>query len=644
MKKLLCLILLVAPLVACATNKAELYNQGLDAIGQKNWSKLADIQQSLGKDYPLNVYLEYQQLQQDLPDAEPLQIQAFREQYSHTPLANRLLVKAIVAYANAERWDALLKVMDHHPNSTSLRCDYDMALLHTGKQKELRSEVAVLLKKNGSQPRDCRQLIGQLVDNKLLGNKDLLGLMHGAFLHRQSGWLSTINGWLPKDNLEAKWLKKLYHAPETLAELPTKINHRPQLVALALAKWTQEDAKAALAWWQQAPAADFASSKARQQLARRIAWYSAIKHEQPNRDWLNQWLETHHDRAILEQRTRHAIDELDWKGVLHWVSLMPASEANSSHWRYWSGRAKAELKQPKAAHNDFVEVAKHRNFYGFLAAKRLGQPFSLNNKSSKKSAKLQLSTPEKATLSRIPLLLAAKDYRNARSEWYYLLNHVDKASFEALGHYAITRHWYNFAIVTAIKAGEWNRMAWRFPLAWKATFDKAANEVGRDDGFLLMAIARRESSFYAGARSGAGARGLMQLMPTTAQHVASKLGKQVATADLYNPDINLELGAAYLDGLLKKYRGNEVLALTAYNAGPSRVAAWLDDTSKPVDIWIETIPFHETRNYVKAVLAYRVIFMRRAGIDDNKIDLLGKDARDFAYTHAALADEQANVN
>jgi soluble lytic murein transglycosylase len=133
----------------------------------------------------------------------------------------------------------------------------------------------------------------------------------------------------------------------------------------------------------------------------------------------------------------------------------------------------------------------------------------------------------------------------------------------------------------------------------------------------LMAIARRESAFFPAARSPVGARGLMQLMPATGKQVARSLGTSHQKSDLYQVDHNVLLGSAYYKQLLERYSGNRVFAIAAYNAGPHRVDQWRNKAGKtvPLEIWVATIPFKETRNYVQAVLSYNVVFHHLLGVD-----------------------------
>jgi len=169
-------------------------------------------------------------------------------------------------------------------------------------------------------------------------------------------------------------------------------------------------------------------------------------------------------------------------------------------------------------------------------------------------------------------------------------------------------------------------VALRFPVAFTAIFEQAGAN-GNVDALDLMAIARRESAFYPQAESRAGALGLMQLMPSTARQVAKKMGVSYRRGQLLEPHYNVILGSHYYQSLLTRFDGHRPKALAGYNAGPHRVVRW-SKSKLPVDQWIDSLPFKETREYVQAVLAYAVIYRKRAGqpamlLTDKEWSLLG---------------------
>ena len=201
-------------------------------------------------------------------------------------------------------------------------------------------------------------------------------------------------------------------------------------------------------------------------------------------------------------------------------------------------------------------------------------------------------------------------YIEARREWRFWLTQLNDREKLVAAKLANENGWFDRAIFTLSQVGYLDDVELRFPKA----FDKKINQYAQKEEInpaWAFAIARRESSFMTDARSSAGAKGLMQLMPNTAKQL--KRGS-ISWQYLYDADNNIQLGTKYLRKLLDKNKGNQVLATAAYNAGPHRVKAWLKNSSAmPADIWIETIPFKETRNYVKSVLAYQEIYQHKAG-------------------------------
>jgi len=165
-----------------------------------------------------------------------------------------------------------------------------------------------------------------------------------------------------------------------------------------------------------------------------------------------------------------------------------------------------------------------------------------------------------------------------------------------------------------IEIKHWDDLNLRFPLAYKEMVAGAA--IATDiDPQLLFAIARQESAFSPDAKSPAGALGLMQLMPATAKQTARRSGVIYRYHDLLKPEPNIKLGSRYLNSLLSQFDGNRILAAAAYNAGPNRVKKWLQvsEGKMPFDVWIETIPFKETRGYVQNVLAFSAIYSHKLG-------------------------------
>jgi len=271
-------------------------------------------------------------------------------------------------------------------------------------------------------------------------------------------------------------------------------------------------------------------------------------------------------------------------------------------------------------------LATERSFHGFLAADRLGLPYALNERAPPGPIP-EFSASTRRGVSRAQELLAIGEQRESKEQWRHTINQLPRELRSRLGEIALLRGWPDLAADAANAASDWNRLDLRFPVTHWDAFEKAGakNEI---DSYLLLALARRESGLYALAKSKVGARGLMQVMPSTARSVLREMGERYGgTATLYQPETNIPVGSTYFATLMARFNGNHVKSLAAYNAGPSRVSRWTTD-DMAFDQWVDSIPFEETREYVQAVLAYRVVYRLRAG---ESASVLTADERQTLY-------------
>lgn len=300
------------------------------------------------------------------------------------------------------------------------------------------------------------------------------------------------------------------------------------------------------------------------------------------------------------------------------LSQLPASAQGTLRWQYW--QARAELSSPdiggrESARVSFERLASERDYYGHLAALWLGIPGSLADQSTTIAPEKLLDLAAAPTAQRIYELRALGETLEARREWFQLIKPFSNTELRIAAALASQWHWHDMAIATLAQAQAWDEVLERFPRPYAERFTEAARTQGVPVT-LAMAVARRESGFWTEARSPVGAQGLMQLMPRTAQSVAKSIDLDSPTdLVLTQADTNIKLGTAYLGQLLQRFNDNRVLALAAYNAGPSRAKKWYTN-SQPIDAFIEGIPFAETRAYVKAVLLYAAIYAQLNGLPE----------------------------
>lgn len=630
--------------LACAAQPVNTnFEDALRAARDNDWETLARLEPRIARDYPLRDYLEFHHLRRDLPELNPSRLRDYENRYPRSPLPADIRQIALIAYAKAGRWDAAAEAMDNPPTAIEARCYYQRAQLRHDRDAALQDAREIWLA-GQSRPSACDPLFEAAQAAGVIGQEEIWQRMQLAFEARATGLMRYLKRMLDAPYQTAgEWLEQLYHNPDKVGDLPATLPsaRRQELVSAALQRMAYTNTSGARqAFEQRARRWGLTDPELRDAAGDRIAFYSTIRGVRENQDWLDRWLSDHPDTALLDQRIRRAIIEQDWPAVTRWIQQLPAEEAADSRWRYWAGRAAWENGQRHQATPLWQQAAEQRNFYGFLAADRLGQTYSFNQQGYQPDANITLPPG----VIRVRLLRDMGEYGSAWKEWHWLMLHNDRPHQDRLAQYALEQGWYDLTVQASIQAKAWDTLAWRFPAAYSQEFARASAR-HKLDPWLAMAISRRESAFNPRAQSHAGAMGLMQLMPGTARKVALDEEQPAPSRDqVFDPQTNINLGSRYLSDMLGRFNGNRILALAAYNAGPGRIPQWLPapGDTRPMDVWIESIPFRETREYVQAVLTYRVLL---AGLHapDEKVHLTTPAERNADYSQALLQSDEALV-
>jgi len=423
-----------------------------------------------------------------------------------------------------------------------------------------------------------------------------------------------LTGLLPKDQ---QYLGKLWHRvrrdPATVTRQHYFKHHsvkESQIYSYGIKRLIWRDPNKALVSFKKAQKSFSFSIEQKQQITEKFAVALSSKSHPKARQWLEKLAPINIDRNIMQWRLTDVLKQQDWKLVLKELAQMPANYKTELQWQYWFARALIATNELERGQDVMSELANKRHYYGFLAASYLDAPVSLQD------SPLAVSTREKNTILLHPAAKRAFEfyylgrYTEARREWRYWLTQLNSREKLVAAKLANENGWFDRAIFTLAEVGYLDDVELRFPKAFDKKIQQHAQKQQINPAWAF-AIARRESSFMTDARSSVGAKGLMQLMPNTAKQL--KRGS-ISRKYLYDAENNIQLGTRYLRKLLDKNKGNQVLATAAYNAGPYRVKRWLKNTkAMPADIWIETIPFKETRNYVKSVLAYQEIYQHQPG-------------------------------
>ncbi|MGS3174930.1 transglycosylase SLT domain-containing protein [Aeromonas sanarellii] len=610
----LCVPGLVAPVFA-QTMEQSLYREGYDAVRANDQTRFEQIRARLSH-YPLRPYLDYYQLAFRPGAADYDDVTRFIRQHGDTPQSNRL-ERAYLSYlAQSQQWSQFLRFYPAKPSSTDLLCQHYQARYYTGHKSEALKEADKLWLSGQSRPDACDPLFdlwqqaGLRTQEKIWQRMSLAFEVQNPNLIRHLGVQlgSGMKGY--GDQMIA-----LYEQP-VRAMNPANFMATPpsrQLLSLGLARYANEQPDAVLRQLGEMTRRFGLNHTEVTRVERAAARRLLLDRSLAQRSWLDAALVRLKDGELMELRARLAVWEQDWRGLEGWVKRMPMALQKEDRWRYWMARSLEEQGRQKPARELYLETANLRGFYGFMAAQRTGVPYRIKNQSvAHKVPDWRTASQRWPFLLRVRELLAMNEITAARSEWIHNMDRNSVAQRLEFGHIALNQGWHELAILSSIRAEAWDALDLRFPLPLKRTFSQMAQERTMNTS-LLYAISRQESALYPLAQSPVGARGLMQLMPATARETAGKLGVPYRNEQqLFDPAMNIRLGSAYLKRLLDVYDGNRILAAAAYNAGPGRVKRWREQSeNKPMDVWVESIPYRETRNYVQNVLSFDLIYQHK---------------------------------
>ncbi len=578
--------------------------------------------------YPLRIDLDFAVNIGQLHHMKASEAREFLSQARGTPLASRFLVAYLRHKAQDGRWKSFLGAIDTPPEMPELQCYYYRALLATGDAEPAFKGASKLWNVGYSQDNACDPLFSAWMaqggpDDDLIWSRAL-----NAFDAKNGHLIRYVKRFASSElQLDLDELAVVYRRPSRVEG--DHHSHRPRhgdILMAGVARLAQLNPRRAyhalLALTDDHSLSDAQVATAKSDIVRHSLF---AKRSPAPEAWVTQQVAALRRDKLTVIWLRNAIAESQWQAVQQGLQWLSDGVRSQDRWTYWDARSREALFV-EGSGALFNKLASQRSFHGFLAAERMAQPYQLSEvKASVESA--ELSGLIWLGAARAQELLALGLREEAKEQWQHTLNQADLSGQMALGMLALQRGWPDFGVDAAIAGGNWDRLDLRFPYAFWKEFQTAAKDTEQDP-FVLIALARRESSLNPLARSKVGARGLMQLMPATARSVAKENGVSYrGVTTLYEPQVNIAWGTSYYAGLVERYDGNRVKALAAYNAGPSRVSRWLSD-SQSVDQWVDSLPFAETREYVQAVLTYRVIYRLRAG---EPAMLLTQGERDELY-------------
>jgi len=606
------------------TQQRQLYDDAKRALGKGDSGPYLRNADAL-KTYPLTPYLAYDELTARLKSASNQEIERFLADHGDLPQANWMKLRWLRWLAERGDWATFVKYYDPKLNFTELDClngQYQV-------QHKLKAEGYATAEKlwlvGKAQPAACDALFSQWAAEGQLTEQKRWQRVKLAAEARNYGLATSLANGLNTLGPQARLMIDVAQKPDMLSQpsrfLPAS-EAMSDAVGLGLRRLARQNPEKAASLLDTYAANMHFSRDEKVAIAREIGLTFARRYDSRGLDIMTRYDPELRDNTVTEWLLRLLLRLARWEDAYQLTRKLPQDLATTSRWRYWQARS-LELAEPKnpQAQVLFKTVAKERDFYGFLAADRVQTPYQLNNRP------LVLSPQVIKKVRNTPGIQRALEFHDrgqivdGRREWYHVSRLFSRDEMVAQAKLAYDMQWYFPAIRTISLAKYWDDLDIRFPMAHRDTLVREAKVRGLHSSWVF-AITRQESAFMADARSGVGATGLMQLMPATAKETARKFSIPLASPQqVLIPDKNIQLGAAYLSQVHSQFNGNRVLASAAYNAGPGRVRQWLKGANHlGFDVWIESIPFDETRQYVQNVLSYSVIYGQKLNVPQPLVD------------------------
>jgi soluble lytic murein transglycosylase len=616
------LLLLGGAVVSAATvsdAQRELFRQVYPDVELGNWAVVEALEKDDRRtleDYVLYPDLRAAWLRATLSNADHGDIDSFLDHHGILKPARDLRYRYALHLAEIGHLDEYLTIYEQYYqglDDAQLDCLALQAELGAGREARVVSRAIDLWTVGESQVDECDPVFTFLEDGEHLDIVDYMKRFELAVAAREF----TMARWLGKSidqrhiDIASQWLNAQRN-PESFARNYKKwVNDeatRAQLI-YAIERVTYNDPAVALELWKEVSKGNRFALEQEMRTARHIALWTARDNLPGAYDQLVKLPAAAQNAEVLRWRARISLRSNNWSDLVTDIGAMPLGEQDTEEWRYWRGIALRHANRIDEGNTVLAELAGERSYYGFLAADEIGAPYALENNAfvADETRISELAAREELVRAR-ELFLVGLDSRG-RSEWDAVVRYLDSGGKMQAAILAHRWGWHSRAIAAAASVGDYDDLSLRYPLPWAETF-REHSEDASIAATWAYGVARSESLFMRDVRSSAGAIGLMQLMPATGKSVARQISLPYSgLATLTDPDKNIRLGTTYLGQMAERYGGNRILATAAYNAGPHRVDRWLPQAGH-VDprIWIENIPFNETRGYVKRVLAAQAIF------------------------------------
>jgi len=563
-------------------------------------------------DYVLYPYLQYEDLRHRRASVADVEMAAFLDLHGDWAFTAGLRTAWLRSLGEEERWASLLMYATES-SDTEVLCYLARARIVSGQTEGLLPAVQRLWTVGESQPDPCDPAFDWLREQGGITSGLAWERIRLAMEARQPRLTLYLARYVAAS--DRVWVERWQEQDRTgyrrldQARQWSDLEQSRVITSYGLQRLARSDPDRAWRIFQSLDDRFSWSTDVRAGIMREIALWSAVEGAADTSLRMRAVPEEFRDGKLLEWWVRYGLASENWAAVILTVASMPPELKDDARWRYWDARARLHAGDPDYAQELLSELALEASYYGFLSADYLDQPYTICPQAA------QFEQAEVDTLRRQAGFQRALELRSAgirnwsRGEWKMATRGLDRKGLRLAAALATQENWPDMAIFALGNSGDLRWYEWRFPLEYGSLVDGLARSRNLDTSWV-MGLMRSESAMAEDALSSAGARGLMQLTPDTARSLARRNNMQYSGREqLMQAEDNIRFGTAYLRELLDRYGENPVLAAGAYNAGPRAVDRWLKTmpTQDPA-IWVETLPYFETRDYIPRVLAFTAIY------------------------------------
>lgn len=600
--------------------------------------QIKDLPQTL-QTYPLAPYVQYYYLINRL-GREPMEtFSVFFEQHDGLASSSYLRKQLLLYLGRQEQWESfndfykpdeyffsdnnLLELNCYHLQSNLfIQAQANESKLPLINEQD-RERIQEIYLQDYALPESCTTLVNMLESREALSQELQTKKIQQALKDNQLSIADVLSKNLDKEHaLQFKLCKNLLKKPALLEDKTFNLIDNAfnrTCITKALEKLVDRDPPLALTLWNEQQEKYKFNSNEKQEFKYTVALGLYLRDSEHFLSWIEP---PEKNPELNEKALVEYIKQADWSTIISLYPKLSSKERNDSAWQYWYARSYIEYDQNHNIHPNAYRIldqlSRKRDYYGFLASFHLNSnPALSNHRFPIKEVELE-RIANKANIIRAHEFYILGDRPNATREWYYAKQEFTAEQKGVAAVLAYQWGWLEQAIITASNSNQFNNIALRFPLGFSKQVNYFASKYNIPNEWVFATI-RQESAFGVNAESSAGALGLMQIMPYTGEVLAKENKiKNFSNSDLFIPQTNLQLGTYYLAKLRKQYQGNMLIASAAYNAGPSTVNSWIRRSpDMDIEMWIETIPYKETRNYVKNILTYQIIYQDLLGRETN---------------------------